>query len=62
MFEQLESYLDASDYFRVAHKKPVMWQNLQNMLLRASLTSQEVRTLRGMLRSLWERRRVSEDK
>ena len=55
-FGQLESYLDQVDYFRVAQKKPVMWQNLQNMFLRASLSGQEVRTLRGMLRSLWERR------
>jgi len=56
LFSQLESYLDAADYFRVAHKKPVMWQNLQNMLLRSGFSSQEVRTFRGMLRALWERR------
>jgi tRNA/rRNA methyltransferase len=55
-FSQLESYLDAADYFRVPAKKPLMWQNLQNMLLRADLNPQEVRTLRGMLRALWERR------
>ena len=55
LFGQLESYLDASEYFRVPHKKPVMWQNLENMLLRARFSSQEVRTFRGMLRSLWER-------
>ena len=53
--DQLESYLDAADYFRVAGKKPVMWRNLQNMLLRAQWSSQEVRTFRGVLRSLWER-------
>lgn len=57
LFSQLESYLDSAEYFRVAHKKPVMWQNVQNMLMRAALSAQEVRTLRGMLRSLWERRR-----
>ena len=56
LFGQLENYLDASDYFRVPHKKPIMWQNLQNMLLRSRLSAQEVRTFRGMLRSLWERR------
>ena len=56
MFGQLEAYLDSADYFRVPHKKTVMWQNLQNMLLRAHFSSQEVRTFRGMLRSLWERR------
>ena len=56
MFEQLETYLDEVDYFRVAEKKPVMWQNLQNMFLRSRLNAQEIRTLRGMLRALWERR------
>ena len=56
LFGQLEAYLDAADYFRVLHKKPIMWQNLQNMLLRSRLSAQEVRTFRGMFRSLWERR------
>jgi len=55
LFGQLEHYLDQAEYFRVAHKKPVMWQNLQTMFLRSQLSSQEVRTLRGMFRSLWER-------
>ena len=55
--EQLEGYLDTSKYFRVDDKKAVMWQNLQNMLLRAQWSSQEVQTLRGVLRCLWERRR-----
>ncbi len=55
MFAQLEGYLDAAEYFRVAHKKPVMWQNLKNMLQRAQFSSQELRTFRGMLRSLWQR-------
>ena len=57
LFGQLEEYLDASDYFRVEHKKPVMWQNMQNMLMRGQWSQQEIRTLRGALRSLWERRR-----
>lgn len=56
LFAQLEEYLDAADYFRVAHKKPVMWQNLQNMLLRGGYSSQEVRTFRGVLRAVWARR------
>lgn len=54
MFDQLEGYLDASGYFRVAQKKPVMWQNLRNMLQRSAMSPQELRTFRGMLRSLWE--------
>jgi len=55
MFDQLESYLDKAEYFRVEQKKPVMWQNLKNMLLRGNWNEQEIRTFRGMLRSLWER-------
>jgi tRNA/rRNA methyltransferase len=55
LFDQLESYLDRAEYFRVAQKKPVMWQNLKNMLLRGRWSEQEIRTFRGMLRSLWER-------
>jgi tRNA/rRNA methyltransferase len=55
LFDQLETYLDQAEYFRVAQKKPVMWQNLKNMLLRGRWSEQEIRTFRGMLRSLWER-------
>lgn len=55
LFEQLENYLDQADYFRTAHKKPIMWQNLKNMLLRGNWSEQEIRSFRGMLRSLWER-------
>ncbi len=53
MFSQLEQYLDSSDYFRVPEKKPLMWQNLRTMLQRSAMSSQELRTFRGMLRSLW---------
>ena len=62
LFEQLESYLDAADYFRVDHKKPIMWQNLRTMLLRARMNTQEVRTFRGMLRILWEKPRKAKEK
>ncbi len=55
LFDQLEEYLDESEYFRTPHKKPIMWQNLKNMLLRGKWSEQEIRTFRGMLRSLWER-------
>lgn len=55
LFDQLESYLDKAEYFRVEQKKPIMWQNLKNMLLRGAWNEQEIRTFRGMLRSLWER-------
>jgi tRNA/rRNA methyltransferase len=54
---QLETYLDQVYYFRVEQKKPLMWQNIQNMFLRSQLNPQEIRTLRGMFRSLWERKK-----
>lgn len=55
LFGQLEKYLDEAGYFRTEDKKPLMWQNLKNMLLRGSWSEQEIRSFRGMLRSLWER-------
>jgi|CXWL01.1.fsa_nt_gi tRNA/rRNA methyltransferase len=55
LFDQLEEYLDKSEYFRTINKKPIMWQNLKSMLLRGKWSEQEIRTFRGMLRSLWER-------
>jgi len=48
----LEQNLDASHYWRIDHKKPIMWQNLQNIFTRMDLTEQEVRTLHGMIKSL----------
>ncbi len=56
VFDQLENYLDNAEYFRTPDKKPIMWQNLKIMLLRGNWSEQEVRTFRGMLRSLWEHR------
>jgi tRNA/rRNA methyltransferase len=57
MFGQLEKYLDESGYFRVPAKKPIMWQNLRNMLMRARFSVQEMRSFRGMLRVLAEGRK-----
>ncbi len=57
LFNQLESYLDEAKYFRVAEKKEVMWNNARNMLLRGRFSSQEISTLRGMLRVMWEGRK-----
>ena len=52
LFEHLESELDRSGYLRVLHKRPAMIRNLRNIFLRTGLTSQEVRTLRGVISSL----------
>lgn len=48
----LEHALDAKHFWRIDHKKPIMWRNLQNIFTRMDLTEQEVRTLRGMIKSL----------
>ena len=51
-FEHFEESLDQRGFFKVEEKKPGMVRNLRNMLQRARLTSQEVRTLRGAVRAL----------
>lgn len=48
----LEKVLDETRFWRIDHKKPIMWRNLQNIFTRMDLTEQEVRTLHGMLNSL----------
>ena len=57
LFEHLEQELDASGFLHVKEKRPVMVRNIRNLLQRAHLTEQEVRTLRGIITSLAENRR-----
>lgn len=52
LFDHLENELDRSGFLRVPHKRAGMIRNIRNMFLRASYTSQEVRTLRGIIASL----------
>ncbi|NQV82175.1 MAG: RNA methyltransferase [Rhodospirillales bacterium] len=52
MLKHLGDELEASGFFHVAGKRPVMDRNLRNMFQRANLTEQEVRTLRGVISSL----------
>lgn len=52
LFDQLEIALDASDFFKVSEKKPIIWRNIQASLTRAGLSDQEVRTWRGIIRAL----------
>ena len=52
LFEHLERELDACGFLRVSEKRPIMVRNLRNMLGRADLTEQEVRTLRGVIACL----------
>ena len=55
MFDHLETLLDEAGFFKVAEKKANMWRNIRNVYTKANLTTQEVKTLRGMLRALSEK-------
>jgi len=52
MFEHLERELDEAGFFKTDEVRPRMKVNLRNMLGRAELTEQEVRTMRGVIASL----------
>ena len=55
LFDHLEGALDAAGFFRPPEKRAHMIEAIRNMLQRARLTEQEVRTLRGVIAAL-ERR------
>lgn len=46
-FNWLEDELDACGFFPAQEKKPAMIRNLRDILLRLSMTEQDVKTLRG---------------
>ena len=52
LFEHFEAELDACGFLRPPEKRPSMVRTLRNMLQRAALTEQEVRTLRGVIAGL----------
>ena len=52
LFEHLEGALDTVNFFRPVEKRPSMVRNLRNILQKASLTDQEVKTLRGVVAAL----------
>ncbi len=52
MFEHLEDELDARGFLRVPEKRPTMVRNIRNLLWRAEMTEQEVRTFRGIIKAL----------
>ena len=56
MVEHLEAELDDSHFFQVPDKKPNMMNNIRNMLARAQFSAQEMRTMRGIIRSLSEKK------
>jgi tRNA/rRNA methyltransferase len=51
-FRHLEEELDRAGFYKTPEKKPGMVRNMRNLFLRAELTEQEVRSLRGMVASL----------
>jgi len=52
LFEHLERELDACGFLRVEERRPIMTRNLRNMFQRASMSEQEVRTFRGVIKHL----------
>ncbi len=52
LFEHLEAELDRAGFLYPSEKRPRMVRNIRNMFARASLTEQEVRTLRGIIVAL----------
>ena len=52
LFQHLEDELERSRFLQLPHMRPVMVRNLRNMLTRAGLTRQEVKTLHGVVTSL----------
>ena len=58
LYEHLEKELQAGGFFRTEAQKPTMVQNLRAIFARAGLTEQEVRTLRGAIKSLTTRRKM----
>ena len=57
LFEHLERELDESGYLFPPDKRPTMVRNLRSIFLRANLTEPEVRSLRGAVKALVQRRR-----
>jgi tRNA/rRNA methyltransferase len=52
LFEHLEETLDRAGFFTAPDKRPTVINNLRSMLGRGTLSSQEVRTLRGVISSI----------
>lgn len=52
LFSQLETALDAVNFWRVPEKKEIMWRNIRAALTRADMTEQEIATWRGVVKAL----------
>jgi tRNA/rRNA methyltransferase len=51
-FQRLEAELDARGFFVAPDMRPTMTRSLQNMLQRAEMTEQEIRTWHGVISAL----------
>lgn len=58
LFKHLEQELDKSAFFRVPEKRRKTWENIRTTFQRTNMTAQEVRTLRGVIRSLTQKKSV----
>jgi tRNA/rRNA methyltransferase len=52
LFGHLESTLDRTGFFKTEDKRPTMINNLRAVFTRAGMTSQEIRTFRGVISSI----------
>ena len=52
LFKLLITSLEYNDYFKEKNIKNTMIQNIRNMFIRAELSSQEIRTLIGIIKNL----------
>jgi tRNA/rRNA methyltransferase len=52
LFGHLEETLDRTGFFKTEDKRPTMVHNIRAIFARAGLSSQEIRTLRGMISSI----------
>lgn len=57
-FSHIEKELNEGGFFKTDEKRVSMVRNIRNMFVRASLTAQEVKTLRGAVRALTRLRRI----
>lgn len=57
MLAHLEEELNAASYFWPEERRASMEANIRNVFRRAPLTEQDIRTLRGVIRALAEKRR-----
>tara|TARA_A100001037_G_scaffold52491_1_gene44551 strand:- start:1309 stop:2109 length:801 start_codon:yes stop_codon:yes gene_type:complete len=55
-YEHLEDEMDKAGFLRVKEKRPRMIRNIRNIFNRAKLTEQEVRTLRGIVVAIAEKK------